>query len=40
MRVANLLAHDPDGDKIGGNLDNGGQKEVQVHVTTESWSTE
>lgn len=39
-RTTDLLAHGPDANKIGGNLDNRRQEEIQVHVATKCWSAE
>ena len=33
-------AQGPDSNIIGGNLDNGGQEKVQIHVSTKRWSAE
>lgn len=38
--TTNLLAKGPNAQIIGGNFDDGGQKEIQVHVAPECWSTE
>ena len=39
-RSTDLLAHGPDANIIGGNLDNRRQEEIQVHVATKCWGAE
>ena len=38
--AVDLLSHGPDADIIGWNFNDGGQEEVQIHVTAKCWSTE
>jgi len=39
-RLTDLLAHGPDANIVGGNLNNRRQEEIQVHIATKRRSAE